>query len=131
MQPINQQIINTQEAPAAIGPYSQAVRANGMIYISGQIPLDPNTGELIEGDFKARVERIFDNLEAIARAAGLSLDHAVRVGLFLTDMDQFATVNEVMETRFNAPYPARAAIGVASLPKGSDVEAEAILAVDD
>lgn len=129
MQPINQQIIHTEEAPSAIGPYSQAVQANGMIYISGQIPLDPKTGELVEGDFKARVEQVFNNLEAVAKAAGVSLDHAVRIGLFLTDMSQFATVNEVMEARLNEPYPARAAIGVAALPKNADVEAEAILAV--
>ncbi|KEZ79222.1 RidA family protein [Salinisphaera hydrothermalis] len=128
MQPINQQIIHTHDAPAAIGPYSQAVSVNGMIFVSGQIPLDPKSGELIEGDFKAQVEQVFDNLTAIAEAAGLTLDNAVRIGLYLTDMSQFAVVNEVMEARFNSPYPARAAIGVASLPKNAAVEADAIFA---
>lgn len=130
MQPINQQIIHTKNAPSAIGPYSQAVSANGTIFVSGQIPLDPATGELIEGDFRAQVEQVFDNLAAIAEAAGTTLANAVRIGLYLTDMDQFAVVNEVMEARFNAPYPARAAIGVAALPKNAAVEADAILVVE-
>ncbi|AWN14628.1 RidA family protein [Salinisphaera sp. LB1] len=130
MQPINQQIIHTENAPAAIGPYSQAVSANGTIFVSGQIPLDPATGELVDGDFKAQVEQVFDNLTAIAEAAGTTLANAVRIGIYLTDMDQFAVVNEVMKARFNAPYPARAAIGVAALPKNAAVEADAILAVD-
>ncbi|WP_424820279.1 RidA family protein [Salinisphaera sp.] len=130
MQPINQQIIHTENAPSAIGPYSQAVSANGTIFVSGQIPLDPATGDLIDGDFKAQVEQVFDNLTAIAEAAGTTLANAVRIGIYLTDMDQFAVVNEVMEARFNAPYPARAAIGVASLPKNAAVEADAILVVD-
>lgn len=129
MQPINHQIIQTRAAPSAIGPYSQAVRAAGTVYISGQIPLDPETGELIEGDFKAQVERVFDNLAAVAEAAGASLSHAVRIGLYLTDMDQFATVNEVMQAKLDEPYPARAAIGVAALPKNAAVEADAILVV--
>ncbi|WP_349257006.1 RidA family protein [Salinisphaera sp.] len=130
MQPINHQIIHTDAAPAAIGPYSQAVSANGTIYVSGQIPLDPATGELVDGDFKAQVERVFDNLAAVAEAAGVTLAHVVRVGLYLTDMAQFDVVNEVMKDRFEAPYPARAAIGVASLPKNAAVEADAILVVD-
>lgn len=130
MQPINQQIIYTENAPAAIGPYSQAVSVNGTIYVSGQIPLDPATGDLIKGDFKAQVEQVFDNLSAIAEAAGATLANAVRIGLYLTDMSQFAVVNEVMQARFEAPYPARAAIGVASLPKNAAVEADAILVVD-
>lgn len=130
MQPINHQIIHTEAAPSAIGPYSQAVAANGMVCISGQIPLDPATGDLIEGDFKAQVERVFDNLAAVAEAAGATLAHAVRIGIYLTDMEQFAVVNEVMEAKFNSPYPARAAIGVAALPKNAAVEADAILAVD-
>ncbi|MGB7755783.1 MAG: RidA family protein [Salinisphaera sp.] len=127
---MNQQIIHTENAPSAIGPYSQAVSANGTIFVSGQIPLDPATGDLIDGDFKAQVEQVFDNLTAIAEAAGTTLANAVRIGIYLTDMDQFAVVNEVMEARFNAPYPARAAIGVASLPKNAAVEADAILVVD-
>ncbi|HET7315210.1 MAG TPA: RidA family protein [Salinisphaera sp.] len=127
---MNHQIIHTDAAPAAIGPYSQAVSANGTIYVSGQIPLDPATGELVDGDFKAQVERVFDNLAAVAEAAGVTLAHVVRVGLYLTDMAQFDVVNEVMKDRFEAPYPARAAIGVASLPKNAAVEADAILVVD-
>lgn len=130
MQSSNQQIIHTENAPSAIGPYSQAVGANGTIFVSGQIPLDPVTGDLIDGDFKAQVEQVFDNLSAIAEAAGTTLANAVRIGIYLTDMDQFAVVNEVMAARFNAPYPARAAIGVASLPKNAAVEADAILVVD-
>lgn len=128
--PSSHQIINTEAAPSAIGPYSQAVRHGDTVYISGQIPLDPATGELVDGDFRAQVERVFDNLIAVAEAADASLANAVRIGLYLTDMSQFGIVNEVMEAKFDAPYPARAAIGVASLPKGAEVEADAILAVD-
>jgi len=127
MQPISHQTIHTEAAPAAIGPYSQAVKAGNTVYISGQIPLDPATGELVEGDFEAQVERVFDNLEAVVEAAGATMANVVRVGLFLTDMGQFATVNKVMEARFDKPYPARAAIGVASLPKNAAVEADAIV----
>lgn len=123
------QIISTEAAPSAIGPYSQAVRTGDTVYISGQIPLDPASGTLIEGDFAAQVERVFDNLEAVAEAAGASLAHAVRLSLYLTDIDDFATVNAVMERRLEAPYPARAAVGVAALPKGARVEADAILAL--
>lgn len=123
----NREIIHTPAAPAAIGPYSQAVRVADTVYLSGQIPLDPATGELVGGDFRAQVERVFDNLAAVADAAGASLADAVRIGLYLTDMAQFAIVNEVMEARFDAPYPARAAIGVAALPKNATVEADAIL----
>lgn len=130
MQPINHQTIHTDDAPAAIGPYSQAVKAGNTVYISGQIPLDPNTGDLVEGDFEAQVERVFDNLTAVVEAAGGTLANVVRVGLFLTDMSEFATVNKVMEARFNKPYPARAAIGVASLPKNAAVEADAIVVLD-
>lgn len=127
MQPMSHQTIHTEAAPAAIGPYSQAVKAGNTVYISGQIPLDPATGELVEGDFEAQVERVFDNLIAVIEAAGGTLQHVARIGLFLTDMSQFATVNKVMEARFDEPYPARAAIGVASLPKNATVEADAIL----
>lgn len=129
MQPMNHQTIKTENAPSAIGPYSQAVQANGAIYVSGQIPLDPKTGELIDGDFRAQVHQIFDNLEAIAKAAGVSLDYTVRVGFYLTDLSNFDVVNEVMEERLNTPYPSRTAIGVAALPKNAVVEADAILAV--
>lgn len=129
MDAISHQVINTADAPAAIGPYSQAVKANGFVYISGQIPLDPATGELVEGDFAAQVSRVFDNLAAVADAAGASLAHAVRLTIYLTDMDDFATVNRVMEEKLGQPYPSRAAVGVAALPKGAAVEADAILAL--
>lgn len=125
----NHEIINTEGAPGAIGPYSQAVRVGDTVYISGQIPLDPATGELVAGDFEARVERVFDNLEAVARATDATLANVVRFTLYLTDMSHFAVVNRVMERRLAEPYPARAAIGVAALPKGADVEADAILAL--
>lgn len=130
MQSNNHQVIHTEAAPSAIGPYSQAINTNGTIYISGQIPLDPATGELVDGDFQAQVERVFDNLTAVAEAAGGSLANAVRIGVYLTDMTQFGTVNEVMQARLEEPYPARAAIGVASLPKNAAVEADAILVVN-
>ena len=121
--------IHTERAPAAIGTYSQAVRAGGLLYMSGQIPLDPATMEVVDGDFEARARRVFDNLKAVAEAAGATLDDAVKLTVYLTDLDNFATVNAVMQDYFSAPYPARAAVGVASLPKGVDVEADAILAL--
>ncbi len=120
--------IHTADAPAAIGTYSQAINAGGLVFLSGQIPLDPATMEIVDGDFEARARRVFDNLKAVAEAAGASLDDVVKVTVFLTDLDNFATVNAVMEDYFTQPYPARAAVGVASLPKGVDVEADAILA---
>ena len=123
---MSRQAINTDHAPAAIGTYSQAVKAGDLVFLSGQIPLDPDSMTLIDGDFRARVVQVFDNLE---RVAGGSLNNAVKIMIFLTDMDNFAIVNEVMEERFEAPYPARAAIGVASLPKGTDIEADAIIAL--
>jgi reactive intermediate/imine deaminase len=129
MQPIHHQTIETADAPAAIGPYSQAIAAGGFVYISGQIPLDPTTGELVEGDFAAQVEQVFANLAAVAAAAGTTLANAVRITLYLTNIDDFATVNRVMEAKLNKPYPARAAVGVAALPKGAAVEADAILAL--
>lgn len=121
--------IHTQHAPAAIGTYSQAVKAGNLLFMSGQIPLDPSTMEVVDGDFEARARRVFDNLKAVAEAAGASLDDAVKLTVFLTDLDNFATVNAVMQDYFSEPYPARAAVGVASLPKGVDVEADAILAL--
>jgi reactive intermediate/imine deaminase len=121
--------IHSENAPAAIGPYSQAVRAGDLVFLSGQIPLDPATGELVGGDFEARARRVFDNLKAVADAAGGTLDQAVKVTIFLTDLGQFAAVNKVMTEYFSEPYPARAAVGVATLPKGADVEAEAVLAL--
>ncbi|MBT8423064.1 MAG: RidA family protein [Gammaproteobacteria bacterium] len=119
--------INTDHAPAAIGPYSQAIRHNDTVYISGQIPLDPATGELVSG-IDAQITQVFENLKAVAEAAGSDLSQALKVTVFLTDLGHFARVNEVMEQYFAKPYPARAAIEVAGLPKGADVEADAILA---
>lgn len=121
--------IHTDNAPAAIGTYSQAIETRGLVFLSGQIPLDPATMEVIDGDFEARARRVFENLAAVAAAAGGSLDDVVKVTVFLTDLDNFATVNNVMEDYFQQPFPARAAVGVASLPKGVDVEADAILAL--
>ena len=121
--------IHSDAAPAAIGTYSQAIEAGGLVFLSGQIPLDPATMEVVDGDFEARARRVFDNLAAVAAAAGGSLDDVVKLTVFLTDLDNFATVNSVMEDYFQKPYPARAAVGVAELPKGVDVEADAILAL--
>jgi reactive intermediate/imine deaminase len=121
--------IHTDNAPAAIGTYSQAIEANGFVFLSGQIPLDPATMEVVDGDFESRARQVFDNLAAVAEAAGGSLDDVVKLTVFLTDLGNFATVNAVMENYFKKPFPARAAVGVASLPKGVDVEADAILAI--
>lgn len=122
-------IIHTENAPAAIGPYSQAVQVGNITYFSGQIPLDPKTMKLVEGDFKDRAKQVFENLKAVAEAAGGSLSDIVKVNLYLTDLSQFGDVNEVMKTYFNEPYPARAAVGVAQLPMGTDVEAEAVMII--
>ena len=119
--------IHTDNAPAAIGTYSQAIEVNDLVFLSGQIPLDPATMEVVDGDFEARARRVFDNLAAVAAAAGGSLNDVVKLTVFLTDLGNFATVNAVMEDYFHKPFPARAAVGVASLPKGVDVEADAIL----
>ena len=119
--------IHSDDAPAAIGTYSQAIAAGPLVFLSGQIPLDPATMEIVDGDFEARARRVFDNLAAVSAAAGGSLDDIVKLTVFLTDLDNFATVNSVMEDYFQQPFPARAAVGVASLPKGVDVEADAIL----
>jgi reactive intermediate/imine deaminase len=122
-------VIHTANAPAAIGTYSQAIRSGNTVYVSGQIPLDPATGLLISDDIDAEIRRVFDNLAAIAVAAGGTLDNAVKVSVFLTDLAHFARVNEIMATYFAQPYPARAAIGVAALPKGARVEMECILSL--
>ena len=127
---MSKQRIHSDDAPAAIGTYSQAVRSGNLVFLSGQIPLDPATMELVGGDFEARARQVFDNLRAVAEAAGGSLDQVVKLTVFLTDLDNFATVNRVMEDYFEQPFPARAALGVASLPKGADVEADAILALN-
>lgn len=119
--------ITTPEAPAAIGTYSQAVRAGDTVYLSGQIPLDPKTMALVDGPFESQVRRVFDNLRAVCREAGGDFDRVVRVTVYLTDLANFSKVNEVMASYFAEPYPARAAIGVASLPRGADVEIDAIL----
>jgi reactive intermediate/imine deaminase len=119
--------IHTDHAPAAIGTYSQAVRCGQTVYLSGQIPLDPGTMALVDGDFADHVRRVFDNLAAVAAASGGSLADIVKLNVYLTDLANFPVVNEVMADYFRAPYPARAAIGVAALPKGAAVEADAVL----
>jgi reactive intermediate/imine deaminase len=119
--------IHSDSAPSAIGTYSQAIRSGDLLFMSGQIPLDPATMEVVDGDFAARAHRVFRNLAAVAAAAGANLDQAVKLTIYLTDLDNFATVNSVMAEYFTEPYPARAALGVASLPKGVDIEAEAVL----
>ncbi len=119
--------IATSDAPAAIGPYSQAVRAGNTVYFSGQIPLDPATGEILAGDITAQARRAFDNLKAVAIAAGGTLDDIVRVGLYVTDLGEFAQVNAVMAEYFDAPYPARSTIEVAALPKGARFEVDAVM----
>ena len=124
---MSKQAIDTPKAPAAIGTYSQGIRAGGAIWLSGQLPLDPATGQLLTGEMRDQVRQVFRNLAAVAEAAGSSLDHAAKVTVYLTDLSHFAVVNEVMAEFFTKPYPARAAIGVASLPRGATVEADAVL----
>ncbi len=126
---MNKTPIHTDSAPAAIGTYSQAIQSGSFVFLSGQIPLDPLTMEIVDGDFEARARRVFANLKAVTEAAGGTLEQIVKCTIYLTDLDNFATVNSVMAEFFEEPYPARAALGVASLPKGADVEAEAILAL--
>lgn len=121
--------IHTDDAPAAVGTYSQAVRVGQFVFLSGQIPLVPGTMEVAAGDFRARARQVFENLQTVAEAAGGSLNDAVKLTVFLTDLDDFAAVNEVMAEYCDEPYPARAAVQVAALPKGVDVEADAILAL--
>jgi len=120
--------IHTARAPQAIGTYSQAIRAGDTVYLSGQIPLDPATGELVAGDVEAQVRRVFENLKAVAEAAGADLSAVVKLNVYLTDLGNFALVNRVMAEYCAQPYPARAAIGVAALPKGAAVEIDGILA---
>ena len=127
---MRREIIFTEDAPQAIGAYSQAVRHGNTLYISGQIPLDPATQELVDGDFDAQVERVFANLAAVAEAGGTRLEQTLKLGIYLVDMNDFAAVNKAMQRVFAEPFPARAAVGVASLPKGARVEADAIVAVD-
>jgi reactive intermediate/imine deaminase len=120
-------IIHSEDAPAAIGTYSQAVRIGNTVYLSGQTPLDPKTMELVAGDFEAQTRRVFENLKAVAAAAGGTLDSAVRVGIYVTDLGNFPIVNKVMAEYFRQPYPARTTIGVASLPRGAAVEIDCVL----
>ena len=127
---MTRQIISTNDAPQAIGTYSQAVRVGPTVYISGQIPLDPSSGQMVSGDIELEIRRVFDNLSSIAQAAGGSLQHTVRVTVYLTDLSNFAKVNEVMAQYFPQPWPARAAIGVAQLPRGARVEIDCILHLD-
>lgn len=126
---MTRQIIHTDHAPQAIGTYSQAVRVGDTVYVSGQIPLDPATGQLVTNDIDAEIRRVFENLKAIAEAAGGSLANVVKLTVFLTDLAHFPKVNEIMATYFAEPYPARAAVGVAQLPKGARVEMECILSL--
>jgi reactive intermediate/imine deaminase len=123
-------IITTELAPAAIGPYSQAVRAGNTVYFSGQIPLDPSTGALVDGDIAEQTRRVFDNLTAVAQAAGGSLAQIVRVGIYVTDLAHFAAVNAVMADYFQSPYPARSTIEVPALPKTAQVEVDAVMVLD-
>jgi reactive intermediate/imine deaminase len=120
-------IIATDRAPQAIGTYSQAVKAGTTVYMSGQIPLDPDTMEMVSDDIEDQIKRVFENLAAVAEAAGGSLEDVAKLNIFLTDLTHFPKVNEIMATFFNEPYPARAAVGVAALPKGAQVEMDAIL----
>jgi len=124
---MSREIIHTRHAPAAIGPYSQAVKHGQMVFLSGQIPLDPETGEVASGGIEVQARRAFDNLKAVVEAAGGTLDNVVRLGLYLTDLTQFTAVNAVMAEYFTAPYPARSTIEVAGLPKGVSFEVDAIL----
>lgn len=122
--------IHTDKAPAAIGTYSQAIKAGSTLYLSGQIPLDPKTMQLVEGDIDAHITRVFENLKAVAEAGGGSLAQVVKLNVFLTDLGNFTRVNEIMARYFRQPYPARAAIGVAALPKGAQVEMDAVIVLD-
>jgi reactive intermediate/imine deaminase len=124
---MSREIISTERAPKAIGTYSQAVKAGSTVYMSGQIPLIPETMELVEGDMEAQIRRVLDNLQAVAEAAGGGLQDIAKLNVYLTDLSHFPLVNEIMARYFSEPYPARAAIGVAALPKGAQVEMDAVL----
>lgn len=127
----NKAVINTDKAPAAIGPYSQAIKAGNIVYVSGQIPLNPATMALVSDDFEAQARQVFSNLQAVCEEASGSLADIVKINLYLVDLDNFAIVNKVMEEFFEAPFPARAAVGVKALPKDSQVEAEAVMVIGD
>jgi reactive intermediate/imine deaminase len=124
---MSRSIISTPHAPQAIGTYSQAVKCGNTVYVSGQIPLDPSTGELVKGDMEAQVRRVFDNLQAIVTAAGGEFAQVAKVNVFLTDLGHFALINKVMSEYFSQPYPARAAIQVSALPKGAPVEVDCVV----
>jgi 2-iminobutanoate/2-iminopropanoate deaminase len=123
-------IISTPHAPQAVGTYSQAVKCGTTVYVSGQIPLDPTTGEMVQGAIDAQIRRVFDNLQAVIQAAGGDSSHVAKLNVFLTDLGNFATLNKVMAEYFREPYPARAAIQVAALPKGAAVEIDCVLELD-
>jgi len=127
---MSRSIIQTDRAPQAIGTYSQAVKCGNTVYLSGQIPLDPATMQLVEGGMDAQIRRVFDNLVAVAEAAGGSLADVAKLNVFLPDLGHFALVNQIMAEYFSEPYPARAAVGVASLPKGAQVEMDAVMELD-
>lgn len=127
---MSREIISTPNVPAAIGPYSQAVRCGQTVYLSGQIPLDPASGQMVEGPIEVHVRRVFDNLRALCRAAGGDLGGIAKLNVFLTDLGNFAEVNRIMSEYFQGAFPARAAIGVASLPRGAQVEMDAVLVLD-
>jgi reactive intermediate/imine deaminase len=124
---MKREIVTTNEAPKAIGTYSQAVKVGNTVYLSGQIPLDPASGEMVAGEIRAQITRVFDNLVAVAKAAGGSLQDVVKLNVFLTDLKNFPLVNEIMAQYFHEPYPARAAVGVAALPRGAQVEMDAVM----
>jgi reactive intermediate/imine deaminase len=126
---MSKQIVSTSAAPAAIGPYSQAVRAGNTLWLSGQVPLDPVTKELVQGDIETQARRVFDNIKAVLAAAGANFDDVVKTTIFLTDLSHFAQVNKVMTEYFREPYPARSTVGVAALPRGAQVEVECIVAL--
>lgn len=126
---INKAVISTESAPAAIGTYSQAVKVNNTVYLSGQIPLDPETMTVVEGGIEAEIEQVFKNLTAVCEAAGGELKDIVKLNIFLTDLGNFASVNEIMARYFSEPYPARAAIGIKELPKGVGVEMDGIMVI--
>jgi len=126
----SRRIFHSERAPKAIGPYSQAVQVGGTVYLSGQTPLHPDTGQLVDGDISAQARQVFENLKAVLEAAGLGFGQVARVGIYLTDLGNFAAVNEVMKTYFSEPYPARSTIGVASLPRDAQVEIDLVAVAD-
>ena len=126
---MSREAVHSEQAPAAIGTYSQAMIQGGLLWLSGQIPLDPQSGQLVEGDFETQLRRVLDNLQAVCQAAGTELGRAVKLNVYLTDLGNFATVNQVMEGYFDRPYPARAAVQVSALPRGAVVEIDGVVAL--